>query len=65
VTSIPRTIADVAKAGLAEELVRGAIRQALQRGLTNKSSLLREAKRYRGRAARLIADSVAKSEDHS
>jgi predicted transcriptional regulator of viral defense system len=65
VTSVPRTIADVAKAGLAEELVRGAIQQALQRGLTDRKSLLREARQQRGRAARLIMKHVAESGEHS
>ena len=33
VTTVPRTIADVAMAGLAEELVAQAVQQALARGL--------------------------------
>jgi len=65
VTSVPGTVADVAKAGLAEDLVRGAIREALRHGLTNKRSLMREAKRYGGRAARLITKHVAESGEHS
>jgi len=54
VTSVPRTIADLAKAGLAEELVRIAIRQALERGLTDRRALRAEARRRGGRAARVI-----------
>ncbi len=65
VTSVPRTIADVAKAGLAEELVRQAIQQALRRGLTNTKSLLKEAKRQGGRAARLISKYAVESGGHS
>jgi predicted transcriptional regulator of viral defense system len=54
VTSVPRTIADVARAGLSEDHVARAIRDALQRGLTTKEALLAEAKRRGGRAERLI-----------
>ena len=60
VTSVPRTIADVAKSGLGEELVRAAIQQALERGLTDKRSLLAEAKQRGGRAARLISQELRK-----
>lgn len=61
-TTVPRTIADVAKAGLAEELVRQAIHQALQRGLTTRPSLIEEAKRRGGRAAQLIRQALSKPE---
>jgi predicted transcriptional regulator of viral defense system len=54
VTSVPRTIADVARAGLSEDHVARAIRDALERGLTTKEALLAEARRRSGRAARLI-----------
>ncbi len=54
VTSVPRTIADVARAGLSEDHVARAIGEALQRGLTTKEALLAEAKRRGGRAERLI-----------
>ena len=54
VTSVPRTIADVARAGLSEDYVAHAIREALQHGLTTKEALLGEAKRRGGRAERLI-----------
>jgi hypothetical protein len=54
VTSVPRTIADVARAGLSEDHVARAIRDSLQGGLTAKQALLAEARRRRGRAARLI-----------
>jgi predicted transcriptional regulator of viral defense system len=54
VSSVPRTIADVAKAGLSEDHVARAIRDALQRGLTTKEALLAEARHRGGRAARLI-----------
>ena len=54
VTLVPRTIADVAKAGLSEDHVERAIREALKGGLTTKQGLLAEARRRGGRAARLI-----------
>ncbi len=54
VTSVPRTIADVARAGLSEDHVERAVRDALQHGLTTRQALLAEAKRRGGRAARLI-----------
>ena len=54
VTSVPRTIADVAKAGLSEDHVARAMREALERGLTTRQAVLAEARRRGGRAARLI-----------
>ncbi len=57
-TSVPRTIADVARAGLSEDHVESAIRESLQRGLTTREALLAEAKRRGGRAARLINESL-------
>ena len=65
VTSVPRTIADVAKAGLSEDHVTDAIREALERGLTTGQALLAEAKRRGGRAARLINTHVTPSKGHS
>lgn len=54
VTTVPRTIADVAKAGLSPDHVHRAIREALHRGLATRQALLTEAKRRGGRAAKLI-----------
>lgn len=65
VTSVPRTIADVTKAGLPEDHVARAIREALQHGLTTSQALVAEAKRRGGRAARLIKFSANPSEGHS
>ncbi len=65
VTSVPRTIADVARAGLSEDHVANAIRDALQRGLTAKQALLVEARRRGGRAARLINAYSNSSKGHS
>lgn len=39
VTTVPRTLADVAASGHAEEQVRLAIREAIERGLTSASAL--------------------------
>lgn len=60
-TSVPRTITDLARAGLAEEHIRQAIREALHRGLTDAKSLLGEARRHKGRAAGIIRDELARS----
>lgn len=65
VTSVPRTIADVAKAGLSEEHVARAMREALRRGLTTSQALMAEAKRRGGRAARLIKSYSNPSKGHS
>ncbi len=65
VTSVPRTIADVARAGLSEDHVARAIRDALERGLTTTRALLAEGKRRGGRAARLIKAYTASSKGDS
>ena len=54
VTTVARTIADVAFSGLADELVQQAIEEALQRGLTSQGELLLYAKRRGGRTKRII-----------
>jgi len=59
ITTVPRTIADVATTGLAKEFVHQAIREALQQGLTDRVNLLEMASRRGGRAARLITDGLA------
>ncbi len=53
VTSVPRTLADVARAGLAEEHILEAIDQALRRGLINLKALRTLARRRGGRIARI------------
>jgi len=55
----------VARAGLSEDHVARAIRDALQRGLTTKQGLLAEARRRGGRAARLINAHSNSSKAHS
>jgi len=57
-TTVPRTIADVAAAGLAEEFVRQAIDEALDRGLTASAELRRAGRQYGGRAAVIIERSL-------
>jgi len=65
ITTVARTIADVARSGLAEEQVRLAIREALQQGLTTKEDLCRQADRRGGRAAQLIAQTLHESSDEN
>ena len=65
VTSVPRTVADVARAGLSEDHVARAIQDALQGGLTTQQALLAEARRRAGRAARLIKSYLISARGHS
>ena len=58
-TTVPRTLVDVAVSGLAEEFVVQAIREALQRGLTTTAELRRYAGRRGGRGAQLIRKALA------
>ncbi len=58
VTTMARTIADVASSGLAEELVRQAIQEALRQGRVSKSELFSQAERRGGRARRIILDEL-------
>lgn len=59
VTTVERTIADVARSGLSDELVLQAAQDALARGLTTKSRLTDAAARYGGRAKRLIGTALS------
>jgi predicted transcriptional regulator of viral defense system len=56
VTTAARTIADVAVAGMADELVRQAIDEAIHRGLATRRALELQARRRKGRAATLILE---------
>lgn len=49
VTTVPRTLADVAASGLAEEQVRLAIREAIERGLASARALGNYAQKRGGR----------------
>ncbi len=60
VTTVARTIADVASHGLAEEQVRQAIQEGLQRGLVSREELLNQAERRGGRAKKIILSTVQK-----
>src|SRR5208283_1264651 len=65
VTTVPRTIADAARAGLSEDHLKRAIREALGRGLTTRQALLAEARRRGGRPARLIRLYANSRKEHS
>jgi predicted transcriptional regulator of viral defense system len=54
ITTVARTIADVTASGLAEEQVRQAIEEAVQRGLATRESLLGQAARRSGRTRRML-----------
>lgn len=50
VTTVPRTIADVARAGADRDIIRQAVSQALDRGLVSEDELRSQAERRGGRA---------------
>jgi len=54
VTTVSRTLAHVTAAGLADELVIQAVREAIQRGLVTKKRLLDMANQQGGRVQRLV-----------
>jgi predicted transcriptional regulator of viral defense system len=54
VTTVARTIADVARSGVSEQLVLQAVDQAIARGLTTPGLLTQFASRRGGRAKRLV-----------
>jgi len=58
ITSVTRTIADVAFAGLADELVVQATREAIERGMVLQSALLEYAQRRGGRMLRLVTEAI-------
>jgi predicted transcriptional regulator of viral defense system len=59
-TTVPRTIADVAASGLADELVIQAVRQAVQQGLATADSLL-ACVNHRGGRMRNLVDQALKA----
>lgn len=59
VTTIERTLADLAISGLVEEQIRLAIAQALERGLITREALRKYAQRRGGRAEQLIGKTLA------
>lgn len=62
VTTIPRTIVDVAIGGLADELVAQGIRQAVRRGLTTSIELRNASPRGRRRVTNLIVQTLEQAE---
>ena len=61
VTTVARTIADVAISGLAEEQVQQAIQESLRRGLTSQNELLTHADGRGGRAKRIIQATLSEA----
>jgi predicted transcriptional regulator of viral defense system len=61
VTTVARTIADLATAGLADELLDQAVREALDRGLITRRDLESQRARRRGRAKRMIERALDES----
>ena len=61
VTTVARTIADVAIDGLARELVVQAIHEAVDRGLTSPEELLAQADDQGGRAKKIIYETLTGS----
>jgi hypothetical protein len=60
VTTVSRTLVDVTTAGLAEEQVRQAIREALRRELVSRERLLRRATAHGGRIKRLVEETCTR-----
>ena len=54
ITTVERTIADVIVRGISYQHADQAIQEALQRGLTTKIKLLKQAERRKGRASKFI-----------
>jgi predicted transcriptional regulator of viral defense system len=63
VTTVARTLSDVIASGMADEQVRLAIRQALERGLVSQKALVGYARKRGGRAARVISNTVSGNAD--
>jgi predicted transcriptional regulator of viral defense system len=60
ITTVERTLVDLIKTGLAEEIIHQAIQEALQRGLTNREKLLGQAKRAGGRAFKIVFEALGR-----
>jgi predicted transcriptional regulator of viral defense system len=54
ITTVPRTLADVARSGTSEDRVQQAAQEAVDRGLVGYRELEDAADRYGGRAARIF-----------
>lgn len=64
VTTVARTIADVAIAGLAKEHIAQAITEALNRGLTTVEELATQAVYHGGRARETIQEALSEGFSH-
>lgn len=64
VTTVARTIADVAIAGLAKEHIAQAITEALNRGLTTVDELVTQAVYHGGRAREMIQEVLSEDFSH-
>jgi len=62
VTTVARTISDVARNGGASELIAQAVHEALNRGLVTQEALEDQASRHGGRAKREIVAALASRE---
>jgi predicted transcriptional regulator of viral defense system len=62
VTTVARTIADVARSGAAAELVEQAVHEALDRGLVGETELRQQASKRGGRAKRAILAALDSSQ---
>lgn len=62
VTTVARTLADVASTGIAEEQVRQAIQEALRRGLVSKGDLADQAERRGGQVRRILQNFLQEEE---
>ncbi|HUS79805.1 MAG TPA: type IV toxin-antitoxin system AbiEi family antitoxin domain-containing protein [Armatimonadota bacterium] len=58
ITTVARTITDVAIGGLSEEMVSQAAREAVRRGLVSQEGLVRYALARRGRAWRIVGEAL-------
>ena len=54
VTTLPRTLVDLVRSGVAEEWIHQAVQQALERGLISEEALRREVTQYGGKTANFI-----------
>ena len=53
-TSVPRTIADVARSGLSEDRILQATQEAVDGGLVGREELEAAVAQYGGRTARIL-----------
>jgi predicted transcriptional regulator of viral defense system len=58
ITTVERTLADLIAKGMAEEQIHLAIRDALERGLTDREKLLHQAQRVGGKVANIVQRTI-------